>query len=160
MRSIGSDVRHALRTMSTHGAFTLTALLTLALGIGATTAMFSLVYGVLLRPLPYDEPDQIMRVYAVNSGVPHPVRGDAVRHGGLPRRSGDLAPARPYGLSRTGQTCGPHRSSRNPPRRMSGLRRATSRLTYFARSSEMPRERLSIAARAARILARPAAVTV
>jgi putative ABC transport system permease protein len=62
------DVRHAIRMMATQRAFTAAALITLALGIGATTAIFSLVYGVLLRPLPYPEPDRLVRVYEEHPG--------------------------------------------------------------------------------------------
>jgi putative ABC transport system permease protein len=47
-----SDLRYAVRTLLTHRWFALAAILTLALGIGANTAIFALLYGVLLRPLP------------------------------------------------------------------------------------------------------------
>ena len=62
MAELLRDVRHALRTLAGQRTFTLTALATLALGIGANTAMFSIVYGVLLRPLPYPDPDALVRV--------------------------------------------------------------------------------------------------
>jgi hypothetical protein len=60
------DLRHAARSFAKQPGFAATAVLTLALGIGATTAIFSLVYGVLLRPLPFDEPQALvsLRHYA------------------------------------------------------------------------------------------------
>ncbi|MGE0552190.1 MAG: ABC transporter permease [Gemmatimonadales bacterium] len=56
---IGTDVRHLARWLARTPGFALSALATLALGVGATTAIFALVYGVLLRPLAYPEPDRL-----------------------------------------------------------------------------------------------------
>ena len=67
LHSLSSDCRFAFRTHRKSPGFTAIAVLTLALGIGATTAIFSVVYGVLLRPLPYIDPDRIMAIFEVNS---------------------------------------------------------------------------------------------
>ena len=57
------DLRHALRILWKSRIYTSVSVLTLLLGIGASTAIFSVVYGVLLRPLPYPKPEQIVRVW-------------------------------------------------------------------------------------------------
>jgi putative ABC transport system permease protein len=62
IESMFKDVRHALRTLAGHPVFTAAALLSLALGIGANAALFSFVNAILLRPLPYVEPERLVRV--------------------------------------------------------------------------------------------------
>jgi len=78
-QSLWRDLRYVLRGLRRNRAFTITALLTLALGIGANTAVFSVVNSVLIKPLPYPDADRLAGVWNVAPGAP-----------GLASVSGDL----------------------------------------------------------------------
>ena len=63
MSSVLKDILYGIRSLARHPGFTGVALITLALGIGANTAIFSVVNSVLLRPLPFDDPERIVWVW-------------------------------------------------------------------------------------------------
>jgi putative ABC transport system permease protein len=64
LRQIGRDLRHGARGLRRAPAFAVSAILIIALGIGAVTAIFSVVYGVMLRPLPYPEPERLVTFWS------------------------------------------------------------------------------------------------
>src|ERR1043166_10026175 len=92
MTSLWLDVRYAFRMMAKAPGLTAVLAITLALGIGATTTIFSVVNSVILRPLPYDQPDQLVRLYS-----------EIIGKGGLPRL--DLSAPAYRELSRNCHPC-------------------------------------------------------
>ncbi len=60
------DLRFAVRNLQKHPTFSVVAVITIALGIGANTAIFSVVNGVLLQDLPYAQPGELVRIWSTN----------------------------------------------------------------------------------------------
>jgi hypothetical protein len=63
------DIRYGARSLRKSPGFTLVAVLTLALGIGAPTAIFSVIDSVMLQPLPFTQPNQLVRIFSTKDGV-------------------------------------------------------------------------------------------
>ena len=75
MEPLWQDARHALRSLGKRPGFALVVVLTLALGIGANAAIFSLIYGILLRPFPYRDAERIVRVESVDTKTTGNIQG-------------------------------------------------------------------------------------
>ncbi|MDP9322179.1 MAG: ABC transporter permease [Acidobacteriota bacterium] len=72
------DIRQTFRLLSNNRGFAGAVLITIAVGVGGTAAVFSVVYGVLLRPLPYSEPERLVRMWEVHPGGQAPIPGPAL----------------------------------------------------------------------------------
>ncbi len=104
LAGLGQDLRYGFRTLRKNPGFTAVAMLALALGIGANTAIFTVVNGVLLRPLAYPEPDRLLVIYETTaefsqSSVAYPNFLDWRREG---RAFADMGTYRTNGFNWTG----------------------------------------------------------
>jgi len=108
MNSIMQDLRYGLRTLLKNPGFTLVAVVTLALGVGVNTAIFSVVNGVLLRPLPFNQPERIVTLWENN--LKDGIERDDVSPANFldwrerSRSFEEMAFANPWSLDYTGKT--------------------------------------------------------
>lgn len=120
-----SELRYAVRSLLRSPGFTAASVLTLGLGLAAALSVFTLVYGVLLKPLPYGEPDRLVELDHPLQPVPRAGRG---------RTSADRAAAR-FGSVRAPHRHGP--AARGiPPDRDGGSRRERPRLARCGHGAE------------------------
>jgi putative ABC transport system permease protein len=96
MQTLSHDLRYALRQLRTNPGFALVTVLTLALGIGANTAIFSLVEGVLLRPLPYTHADRLVHLGTWPQASGDDVRFSVLELADYRRQTGTLAAIMEY----------------------------------------------------------------
>jgi putative ABC transport system permease protein len=73
LSGIRHDVTHALRLLARNRGFAIAVLVTITLGVAGTAAVFSVVYRVLLGPLPYPNPDRLVRLWEVHRSATAPV---------------------------------------------------------------------------------------
>ena len=88
---LGQDIRHAIRGLRRTPIVTATVVLTLGLGVGASTAVFSVVHAVLLRPFPYPEPDRLVELFEENLKAGSLTRASALNYLSWAERSRRLA---------------------------------------------------------------------
>jgi putative ABC transport system permease protein len=101
------DVRYAVRTLRRSPAFTLVAVTTLALGIGANTAVFSVLHAAVLRPLPYDGSERLVRIYQTVGGADSTLDGPSVTALRDRSRTLDVAALYTYSVEGADLTGGP-----------------------------------------------------
>ena len=74
MDHLASDLRHAVRSLARTPGYTLASALALTLGVGAVTALFTVLWAVLVRPLPYPDPDRLVTIPRRQCPPPRPRR--------------------------------------------------------------------------------------
>lgn len=114
LRQVLRDLRFGARLLRKSPPFAITAIAIVTLGIGAATAIFSVVYGVMLRPLPYKEPNRVVTIWLQREGNRvYPSAADAAELRGLDRVYDDVAVVRSANLNLVGD---------GEPRRLFGSR--------------------------------------